>query len=486
MPVETRTMKKCHQNLPSDLVSLKAAALVGEVKGAILAEKPATDGNIPLSIRAHRILVKTNVDFGSPVSSPTKTKSPSRLPVPVPRTAQPRKATEPPATKTKSKRGIRGPIRRLPGTLLARVFDCLHDDKDTLAACTLVHPTWTDPARRHLFSVLGFGFHPYDTLAAILDPLPSFAPSATHNIRQLALNFTDATRVPRLPLGALARALAALPHLADLLLAGLTLCASTTPPPSPPKRIERLVLDHLTLAPAELLALLGTVAPRATLALHRGVRLRARPWAPAPRAQDAEILRRVGWRALELGFHEGGRYAGVLRALRATRAPRRMQRVAVDQVWAPDVPDVCELLGMVSGTLRELVLNLRECASTKESRLGLGSGFDFGVLQKLEEVRLAFGNPHMSRELLGLVLDELKVAAKAAGRRIKLTLHLDAHFVEQIGAWDQAVAAAKDRLAINLRINADDECWCDDDGRELTKKEWDIVREKMPGAVCPA
>ncbi|EKM48177.1 uncharacterized protein PHACADRAFT_69304, partial [Phanerochaete carnosa HHB-10118-sp] len=311
MPAVTRTMKKSREDQAPDFVSLKTVALVGETKTTALKQKAT---NITLMIPSRKVLAKANADTGKPVASPNKT---SRLPVSVPRersNGQPRQVAEERVTEAlagKGKRGLRGPIRKLSGALLRRTIDFFHDDPDALKACSLVHSTWTGPARRHLFGSLVFGGRPrYDTLAAALGPLPVLSATATHSIRQLVLNFGDATHVPRLDVFDLARGLALLPNLDDLVLAGLTLWVgpSLGAPPGALRRIEQLVLDNMTLDPRELLQLLAVVAPRSGLSLGHHVRLRSKFWVDDVPPAALRRLENVAWRELAMGFYEGGKY----------------------------------------------------------------------------------------------------------------------------------------------------------------------------------
>ena len=366
MPVVTRTMRRSFEGQPPDFVSLKTAPLVSETKATVLKQRlAAIDTNIPISTTSQRLLAKANADIGKPLSSPTKS---SRLPVPVLR----ERSSGQPCTPVKSgvgksRRGLRGPIRKLPDTLLARIIDCLHADPDTLAACTLVHPSWTDRARHHLFASLTFGVFPqYDTPDVALGPLHTFSATATHNIRQLVLNFVEATHVPRLNISGLGRALAKLPNLDDLVLAGLTLWAGPVHEAraGPPQRVEELALDDMTLDPRELLQLLAVVAPRHKLSLGRDIKVRSKFWVDDVSPPALRVLEKVSWKELAMGFHEGRKYGVIMGALRKTRMPRRLETLAIDQLWAPDVPAIQEIFADVSATLRRLTLNLTECAST--------------------------------------------------------------------------------------------------------------------------
>ncbi|EKM61819.1 uncharacterized protein PHACADRAFT_191011, partial [Phanerochaete carnosa HHB-10118-sp] len=307
-------------------------------------------------------------------------------------------------------------------------------------------------------------------------------------IRQLVLNFGDATHVPRLDVFDLARGLALLPNLDDLVLAGLTLWVGPPlgAPPGALRRIEQLVLDNMTLDPRELLQLLAVVAPRSGLSLGHHVRLRSKFWVDDVPPAALRRLENVAWRELAMGFYEGGKYDMVMGALRKTHMARRLGRLEVNQLWAPDVPAVREILADVGATLRTLALNLRECASTHESRLGFGSGFGFDVLQKLERLRLDFGNPQMSHELFGFVMRELEAKPSAPRPKLNLELRLGGQFIDQIGAWDEVLGAAKGWIgSILLKVNDGEGWWDDEAGRDPTAEEWDVVREKMP-LFCPS
>lgn len=502
-------MKRSREEQAPDFVSLKAVALVGETKATALKQKT---NNITLMIPSRKVLAKAHVDTGKPVVSPTKT---SRLPVPGLRersNGQPRQVAEERVTKALAgkggKKSLRGPIRKLSGALLRRVIDFLHDDPDALEACSLVHSTWTSPARYHLFKSLVFGGRPrYDTIHVALGPLPAFSVTATHNIRQLVLNFCNATHVPRLNVFDLAGGLALLPNLDDLVLAGLSLWVgpSLRAPQGSPRRIEQLVLNNMTLDPRELLRLLAVVAPRRGLSLGRDIRLRSKFWVDDVPPAALRQLEKASWRELAMGFYEGGKYDVVVGALRKTRMARRLGKLEVNQLWAPDVPAVQKVFADVGATLHTLALNLRECASTPgkpsfcslyavqrsrtltpESRLGLGSGFGFDALQKLRHLRVDFGNPHMSHELFGFVMEELRAKPSALRSKLNLELRLGSQFIDQIGAWDEVLGAAKGWIgSVLLKVNDGKDWWDDEVGRDPTAEEWDVVREKMP-LFCPS
>ena len=171
MPVVIQTMRRSFEGQPPDFVSLKTAPLVSETKETVLKQRlAAIDTNIPISTTSQRPPAKASAGTGRPLSSLTKS---SRLPVPVVRersSGQPRTPAK--SSVGKSRKGLRGPIRKLPGALLTRIIDCLHGNLDALAACTLVHPSWTDRVRHHLFASLTFGVFPqYDTPGVALGPL---------------------------------------------------------------------------------------------------------------------------------------------------------------------------------------------------------------------------------------------------------------------------------------------------------------------------